>query len=251
MEMLSDSIIMNIAQHVNSKVRLSIEPFVAPFIGVMMYGYNTKHNAFFLHDGNDTNAHKMAHFKADGCLYEDFRKHGRFYICSYLDFLEEEDADTIRAKIKIFSSNLNNNACYSISYSGECRDVNGEFVSSYMEDGLTCATFILFILESYGFSVVNYNGWPITPEDREWQEDHKNNFSCLGIVGEKPRFRPEQVIGACCCFDGENSLSYNKVQAAATHVMRVFNEEQAKFRQNKISTPELPDVATSEWYDVE
>lgn len=235
MDLLSNTVVMDIKGHVTGKVRLNIEPFIAPFIGVMMYGCNVKHNAFFLQDGDDVDSHKMAHFKADGCLYENFKRQGKFYICSYLDFLEEEDADTMRAKIKIFSSNLNNNASYSINYSEGCRDVNGEFVSKNKEDGLTCATFILFILESYGFPIVNYNGWPITDEDKEWQQDHKNNFRCLGIVGDKPRFRPEQVMGACCCFDGDNALSYDAVQTAATHIMEFFNEEQAKFEKNKIS----------------
>lgn len=71
--------------------------------------------------------------------------------------------------------------------------------------GLTCATFILIILETYGYFVINKDDWPTgRSEDiefRNWviQEIRKTDPSHADAIGERivsPRFWPEEVIGA-------------------------------------------------------
>lgn len=215
---------------VKDRLCRTIYPLRDPQIGVLMYGRSVKHNSFFL---NYEDTLKMAHFKVDGSVWQDFSRDGKFYVCSYLDFLDTEEADTLIASIMSFSTNNENSAKYSVSFSNNSRVVDGVFVGGYADEGLTCSTFIICLLNNLAFQIVDTEGWPITDEDRQWQQDNKNSLDCLGTVGRTPRFTPEQVLGACCCFDGENSLKYNHVLESAKQVATLFSEHARDFDESQ------------------
>ena len=214
---------------VQDRMCCTIHPLRLPHIGVLMYGKSIKHNSFFLRN-NDVP--KMAHFKFDGAVWQDFNRDGRFYVCSYFDFLDPEEADTLIASIMNFSANKDS-AKYSVSFSNDSRIINGNFVGGDYDEGLTCSTFIICFLNNLAFQIIDMEDWPITEEDKQWQQDNKNSLNCLGTVGRTPRFTPEQVLGACCCFDGENSLKYDQVLEAATQVSVLFSEYARCFDEGK------------------
>jgi hypothetical protein len=83
----------------------------------------------------------------------------------------------------------------------------GVFVSGPKNYGLTCASFVLAVLEAAGLELARHDTWPTASEgDREWQssmiallkernEVSKENLPM--IVGEvgKARYRPDHVAG--------------------------------------------------------
>lgn len=74
-------------------------------------------------------------------------------------------------------------------------------------EGLTCATYVVSVLENLGFPPFVREGWQSSPEDVEWQRRilefmaSKNPDSAEHFEAEKanvggPRFRPDHVAGA-------------------------------------------------------
>lgn len=123
---------------------------------------------------------------------------------------------------------------YSINYEdGEYFDkATGVPLKTGLGQGLTCATFVLEALSRYGFELIDKSTWPRTEENRKWQEDILNkliahtripysidNFLAqFELVGEVPRFRPEEAIGAASYFE-DQPLDFDVVSPAAVEVV--------------------------------
>lgn len=85
--------------------------------------------------------------------------------------------------------------------------VTGEFIPPPLGRGLTCATFIVAVLEHLGFQLLEQHTWPSTrADDVAWQEGILAALAKTGVsqahvdalsndVGST-RFRPEEVCGA-------------------------------------------------------
>lgn len=86
-------------------------------------------------------------------------------------------------------------------------DINDRYIGNFVGEGLTCATFILAVLEKNGFNILDKKSWKIRDEDKEWQrniieklrqhsvpEDHIT--SAEDMIGDAARFRPDEVFAA-------------------------------------------------------
>jgi hypothetical protein len=81
----------------------------------------------------------------------------------------------------------------------------GELLPPPIGKGLTCATFIIAVFQTYGYTLVQEASWPSRQEDETWQrhildalEAHatpEHVEAARADVGAK-RFRPEEVVGA-------------------------------------------------------
>jgi hypothetical protein len=110
-------------------------------------------------------------------------------------------------------------------------DENADYVPDPETEGdsLTCAVFVLCILESIGIKVVERSSWTLTEQDKSWQEQILDKLTdwlhpeFLKIqrngVGRYPRFSPHQVIGSCCVYNHvKKSVNYDTAEQAARKV---------------------------------
>jgi hypothetical protein len=58
------------------------------------------------------------------------------------------------------------------------------YVSEQEGKGLTCATFVLLVFESFGFNLIEREQWPARDEDREWQESILGDLKRHGLMTE-------------------------------------------------------------------
>ncbi|CAG4906374.1 hypothetical protein [Paraburkholderia saeva] len=106
----------------------------------------------------------------------------------------------------------------------------GKPLKTGLGEGLTCATFVLEVLARYGFDLVDTSTWPLTEENAQWQRmildrlmqtrpTSIDDFVVqLGRVGNVPRFKPEEAIGAANYFD-EDPLPFDIVSPAGAEAV--------------------------------
>ena len=80
------------------------------------------------------------------------------------------------------------------------------YIGTVDGEGLTCATFILSVLEKNGFNIIDKNSWEIREEDREWQENIIEGLkpkisdvylaNANEMIGQVVRFRPDEVFAS-------------------------------------------------------
>ncbi len=139
----------------------------------------------------------------------------RGYGVLWLGFISERNAALITAELRMLglreADMLNG-----IINIGGTKFLGGVTVPnpSVQGDSLTCATFILCMLEQFGFKVIDRDSWKITDEDTQWQADMvkilepfllkklPEHYSLQkAAIGTVVRIRPEQLVGACGIFD--------------------------------------------------
>lgn len=84
---------------------------------------------------------------------------------------------------------------------------NGQLLLGPGAKGLTCATFVLAVFNSFGIQIVNESDWPVRQdEDRRFLDRMRphmdpGHFALLEaeISEGCRRIRPEEVVGACSC----------------------------------------------------
>ncbi len=95
--------------------------------------------------------------------------------------------------------------------------VSGALVLGRQGKGLTCATFVLVVFNSFGISLVDFANWPCREADIEWQRsiveflrqgchDSEHIQAVESEIGSS-RFRCEEVAGACTVDDLPASFS--------------------------------------------
>jgi len=154
------------------------------------------------------------------------------------DFLDPASANSIIGFLAILLHATKGQLKYSINYEdGPYFELStGEQLKDGLGQGLTCATFVLQVLERYGFDVVDKKTWPLTPDDANWQRDilgilMQDTLARTGVpdsvdtflaqfekVGNVPRFRPEEAVGAVAIFEDE-PLDHNTVAPVAEEVL--------------------------------
>ncbi|QXH68580.1 hypothetical protein [Pseudomonas asgharzadehiana] len=161
--------------------------------------------------------------------HNDFRKGQVSLSYNYLLIPYLEPA--VEVPIVAFLFLLHHDTQGRISYSTEYQDRDyfdgdGKLVLVKPSDGFTCATFVLETMRKYGMDLVDRSTWPINEKDAEWQ---RNIIGRVGLnleeflaqienIGEYPRFRPEQALGAAHYYEGKK-LSYNVVHPAGLEVI--------------------------------
>lgn len=174
---------------------------------------NQKHTGFIFSNFNECET-TLAHlaFKNDYRL-EKNKTTLDGYAVLWLDFIPERTAVPIKVELMALGISGDIKLPYGITNEGGTKFEQGSFVPNPLVrgDSLTCATFVLCVLEQFGFSVINRESWEHNDEDTKWQADiveilekylqpyfheiQKEN------IGKVIRIRPEQVVGACGIFD--------------------------------------------------
>lgn len=151
---------------------------------------------------------------------------GQNYAYLIPEFLDPVNANVIIGFLAMSHHVNQGRLRYSVNYEdGEYFDrETGAQAMVEQGQGLTCATFVLETLSRYGFELVDRSTWPLTQENAEWQrgileilidntsppysiDDFLAQFK---FVGQVPRFRPEEAIGAAHYYDDE-PLKFNVV----------------------------------------
>lgn len=94
-------------------------------------------------------------------------------------------------------------------------DKENRYIGTIHGEGLTCATFVLSVLKTNGFMIINESAWQISDEDTLWQDaiikglERTPGISKLHLesakemVGRVVRFHPTDVFG-CGTADPES-----------------------------------------------
>lgn len=195
------------------------------FIRRANYNPNIKHTGFVFLD-NENSKPIRAHLTS---RYEFDRKKFKGYGVLWLDFVSERNAAIITAELRTLALK-ESDMLYGITNYGGTTFQNGVTIPNpdVRGDSLTCATFVLCMLEQFGFNIVDRDSWIISAEDTQWQkgmveilkehlqpdfyEIQKEN------IGKVVRIRPEQIVGACGIFN-YSPVKYDEACEAGTIVL--------------------------------
>ncbi|MBY0612132.1 MAG: hypothetical protein K2P80_08100 [Beijerinckiaceae bacterium] len=190
------------------------------FITATPYGF---HSGFLYTQNNATRAvHLAFHYR----LNDDIPGPSYRWVQIGLD----EDNSLVLSGLLSRIGNAGSLIPYGFDASGCCFDAHsGELISPLeIGKGLTCATFITSVLNTYGYNLLLIDSWPERPDDVEWQRDivlllakyasAEHVKIVEGDIG-KVRLRPHEAVAAGAV-DGENwPLSYEMVSSAAEQVV--------------------------------
>lgn len=150
--------------------------------------------------------------------------------------LEPEVANAIISILVTVLQATEGNIPYSIVWDevGDYFGEDGKLIRKGTLDGFTCATFVLEILRRQGLNLVQRKTWPIPEEDQDWQKDIlplqslpiENLIAQMEVIGQCPRIRPEEAVGAGHVYRGV-PLAYDEVVPASLQVM----EEMRRLRK--------------------
>ncbi|UWQ83534.1 hypothetical protein [Leisingera caerulea] len=95
--------------------------------------------------------------------------------------------------------------------------------------GLTCASFVLAVMNTYGFRPIDFSNWPERAEDEPWQEKilelmtktgaSEDHLKAVRGTGLNTRFRPEEVVGAAAQDEKDWAFDQSKAVELAKEVL--------------------------------
>ncbi|MGN7612698.1 hypothetical protein ACQZV8_11500 [Magnetococcales bacterium HHB-1] len=94
---------------------------------------------------------------------------------------------------------------YGFAYNPPYFTEQGDLLPKPLGEGLTCATFLLAILEAKGYSILDRKTWTIQPDDQTWRQQTLDALKDRGtepehlqamtkIMDNALRYRPEEVV---------------------------------------------------------
>ncbi len=200
-----------------------------------------RHTGFIFFENDEyTLAHFGWHRKYFYQKWELSNKYAMYWMS--LDIIPEETSLNILSTLRLIAENnaplstcvFEVNASYGITGCGNTQIVSGTFqnTSGVPMNSFTCATFVNFIFEQCGFSILDLDSWELTEEDKIWQAEIIDLLEASdGVflpefietqrsqIGKVPRVRPEQMVGACCIFDMTEPVNYQKAERAGEIVL--------------------------------
>ena len=118
---------------------------------------------------------------------------------------------------------------YGFQVTGEVFDQSGNYTERPIGEGLTCATFVLAILRTYGFKPMDMNTWESRDEDAQWQQTilaaleengaEQSHIEEIRRGGPSLRCRPEEVVGAASQNESDWSLGFHQVLGLAKEIL--------------------------------
>lgn len=172
----------------------------------------------------------IAHLCGKDYRFEGYRD---TYVYTWINELDEAISVPLMARLKRLSLIKTIGVEYSPIYSGNgiLDDDSGQYIPdpNFPTEGLTCATFVILMLENFGVHLIDRNSWEVTDEDTVWFERMLSD--CFFLFqdhfleklrkdkGKYPRFRPEQVVAAGCLYE-ENPISFDQANKASEEVLR-------------------------------
>lgn len=162
------------------------------------------------------------HCLRDSAEYEDY-----FWLTTDLEeIICEQVAEYVAYVAQVNSSGQ---IPYSIRYRGKHFDATGEYIGTVAGEGLTCATYILAVLDdALSLPLIIYDTWPVgRPDDVAWAEtildmlaNHEPRASEDHIAVQREllpdvvRYRPEEVAAAFAIFDG-GALRFETIEPSS------------------------------------
>lgn len=141
--------------------------------------------------------------------------------------LEPEVANAIVSILVTVLQRTQGDVPYSIAWDNEDYfDDQGNLLKNAAVDGFTCATFVLEIMKRQGLDLVQRDTWPLTAENASWQKEIlprlglpiENLMAQMEVIGQYPRIRPEEALGAGHLYGG-TPLPYSEVVPASLEVV--------------------------------
>ncbi len=144
-------------------------------------------------------------------LEEDMDNYSKFKWVQFKYFFKGDIEDVRkRSAIRFFEMVFRKNGKkipYGTFYKYSKISRDGEFILGKGEFGLTCATFIIAIFEAIGIFLVDKSTWKYSSEDDVWRENliklieeklhqYKHMLRIFELEKGRPRFKPEQIVGA-------------------------------------------------------
>lgn len=193
------------------------------FIGIAIQGDRDQRHVGILFRTDRNQKPKLLHLAFHQRLYCENPPYQDIDDIFWLDCPGFDDDEQLQLAVwfeKIFLVN-GKNIPYGLAYSPTGYfDSNGTFVRSKNNCGLTCATFILALFESFGFPLVDIESWQHRDDDGVWQQKildtmredqrkHPDLYSELYVdnqmsnIGIAVRFRPEEVAASANQFEDE------------------------------------------------
>ena len=199
---------INLGKNLSSKTE---EDSLGLIIRRASHNPSQKHTGFVFLD-NEHGKPMIAHL-ADRYKLEKGRLRG--YGVLWLSFISERNAALITTELRMLGMKEADMLNGIINIGGTKFSGGVAIPNSSVEgDSLTCATFILCMLEQFGFNIIDRNSWKITDEDTQWQDGMvkilepylmvklpEHYALQMASVGKVARIRPEQMVGACGIFD--------------------------------------------------
>lgn len=133
-----------------------------------------------------------------------------------------------------------NKVPFGLAYSSiEHFNQSGSFNQSGENCGFTCATFIMALLEDFGFPIIDIESWVYRDDDKEWhrliisamENDQRKNphlysdthiNSQLSNIGIAVRFRPEEVAVSASVFN-DNLITFQEAEPLAKKLLEQMN----------------------------
>lgn len=123
-----------------------------------------------------------------------------------------------------------NKVPYGFTYNGQHFDVSGEYRHQGLGYGLTCATFVMAVFETWKIRLLKTEEWQQHPEDLAWQAQMvahlMERFGALvaqnvnAHIGNT-RFRPEQA--AAGAMRRSRPLGFDEARALGMRIVRELN----------------------------
>ncbi|MBN6527659.1 hypothetical protein JZM32_06620 [Acinetobacter pittii] len=189
-----------------------------------------RHTGFILLKQNQELS--IAHLCGKDYRFEEYKE---TYVYTWINELDESIIVPLMARLKNLSLKKTIDVEYSPIYSGNgiLDDNSGKYIidPKFPTEGLTCATFVILMLENFGIHLIDRNSWEITEEDTIWFERMLND--CFFLFpdhfleklredkGKYPRFRPEQVVAAGCLYE-DDPISFDKANEASEVVLKLL-----------------------------
>lgn len=189
------------------------------------------HTGFVIRDNSDCNNPKffLLHFAQDRDLSLEIITEEYGFL--WLKFMKPSSLDYLVSQFQNIYQKNQDTIPYAIKYDDQNQyfDDQGNKIT---DEGLTCATFVMHLLQRYGFKILDFENWK---SDERWQRDFayrlaipkppkntedflKAQFEAIGI---SPRFTPQQVVGGCHYFQ-RDALPFDFIEEKA--VPETINE---------------------------
>ena len=116
---------------------------------------------------------------------------------------------------------------FGFSYNGFYFTHAGDYIPRTLGDGLTCATFVMAVFETYSIPILKTEEWPSRQENHGWQAGQvqlighaRGGFLASAIAAHigQLRFRPEEVTAGAVSAD--RPLSFRRAARLGERIRR-------------------------------
>ena len=143
----------------------------------------------------------------------------------------------LAATLESIGSKNQSSIPYSFSSPVVVFDGSHVYVGHGKGEGLTCATFVMSVLEYNAFKIVDKSTWQTTLSDRNWCSEIISNLTRSGITDQQhistmraaiskvTRFKPEQIYGCGIVEKKRWPIIFNEAEVIADAVIEIMSSK--------------------------